>query len=63
MWNLVLVRLEVVLASVQHSCTVCTNCTIGSEIVLDAPDGILGYVGHVESYFSPFGDGVSVGAR
>ena len=32
-------RLEVVPASVQDSCMVCTNCTIGSEIVLDAPDG------------------------
>ena len=36
---------------------------ISSEIVLDAPDGILGYVGHVESYFGPFGDGVGVGTR
>ena len=24
---------------------------------------LLGYVGHVESDFGPFGDGVSVGAR
>ena len=24
---------------------------------------LLGDVGHVESYFGPFGDGVSVGAR
>ena len=63
MWNLVLVHLETLLASVQDSCTVCTKCTIWSEIVLDAPDGILGYVGHVESCFGPFGDGVSVGAR
>ena len=53
-WNLVLVLYEIVLVSVQDRCTVCTNCTIGSEIVLDAPDGILGYVGHVESYFGPF---------
>ena len=63
MWNLVFVRLETVLASVQDRCTVSTKCTIGSEIVLDAPDGILGYVGHVESYFDPFGDSVTVGAR
>ena len=62
MWNLVVVHLEVVLTSVQDSCTVCTNCTIWSEIVVDAPDGILGYVGYVESCFGPFGDGVSVGA-
>jgi hypothetical protein len=37
-WNLVLVRLEIVLVSVQYRCTVCAECTIGSEIVLDASD-------------------------
>jgi hypothetical protein len=31
--------LETVLASVEDRCTVRTKCTIGSEIVLDAPDG------------------------
>ena len=39
MWNLVSVRLEKVLVSVQDRCTVCAKCTIGSEIILDAPDG------------------------
>jgi hypothetical protein len=38
MWNLVLVRLEIVLVLVQYRCTVCTECTIGSEIILDASD-------------------------
>ena len=37
--NLVLVRLEMVLASVQDRCTVSTKCTIGSEIILDATNG------------------------
>jgi hypothetical protein len=37
--NLVLVRLQIVLVSVQVWCTVCTKHTIGSEIVLDTPDG------------------------
>jgi hypothetical protein len=27
-----------VLLYVQYRCTVCAECTIGSEIVLDAPD-------------------------
>jgi hypothetical protein len=27
------------------------------------PMELLGYMGHVESCFGPFGDGVSVGAR
>jgi hypothetical protein len=38
-WKLVLIHLETVLVLVQDSCTVCTKRTIGSEIVLDAPDG------------------------
>jgi hypothetical protein len=38
MWSLVSVCLETVLVSVQYRCTVCAKCTIGSEIVLDAPD-------------------------
>jgi hypothetical protein len=37
MWNLVLVRLETLLVSVQDSCTVCAKHTVGSEIILDAP--------------------------
>ena len=39
MWNLVSVCLETVLVSVQGRCTVSAKCTIGSEIILDAPDG------------------------
>jgi hypothetical protein len=39
MWNLVLVRLEMELASVQDRCMVYVKHTIGSEIILDAPDG------------------------
>ena len=38
----------------------CARHTIGSEINLYAPDELLGDVGHVESSFSPFGDGVTV---
>jgi hypothetical protein len=43
MWNLVLVRLEKVLVSVLDRCTVCAECTIDSEIVLDTPDGTPSY--------------------
>ena len=63
MWNLVSIRLEIVLVLVRDSCTVCTECTIGSEIILDAPDEFVGDTGHVESSVSPFGDSVSTGAR
>ena len=33
------VRLEMVLVLVQDRCTVCVQRTIGSEMVLDAPEG------------------------
>jgi hypothetical protein len=36
---LVLVCLEIVLILTQDSCTVCAERTIGSEILLDTPDG------------------------
>jgi hypothetical protein len=39
LWNLVLVCFKKVLASVQDRCTVCTESTIGIEIVLDTLDG------------------------
>jgi hypothetical protein len=37
--NLVSVHLKMVLVSVQDSCMVCAERTIGSKIILDAPDG------------------------
>jgi hypothetical protein len=63
MVNLVSVRLEMVLVSVQDRCMVCTERTIGSEIVLDTPDLAPRWLGHVKSSFSLFGDGVSVSVR
>jgi hypothetical protein len=38
MWNLLLVLLETVLASVQDRCTVYAKHTIWPEIFLDVPD-------------------------
>jgi hypothetical protein len=59
--KLISVYLEIVLILTQDRCTVCTNCTIGSEIILDAHDELLGDVSHVESHFGPFGYCVNVG--
>ena len=39
MLNLILIYFDMVLVSVQDRCTVCATHTIGSEIILDAPDG------------------------
>ena len=47
----------------QDRCTVCVECTIGSDIVLHVPMELLGGVGHMESHFFLFGDIVSVSAN
>ena len=39
MWNPVSVRWETVLVLVQERCMVCAKRTVGSEIVLDTPNG------------------------
>jgi hypothetical protein len=57
------VCLEIVLILTQDRCTVCTERTIGSQIVWDRPDGHVSDMGRVESRFSPFGDSVCVSAR
>jgi hypothetical protein len=38
-WILVSFRLEIVLILTQDRCMVCAERTIGSEIVLDTPEG------------------------
>jgi hypothetical protein len=38
MWNLVSVRLETMLLSLQYMWRVCAERTIGSELILDVPD-------------------------
>ena len=53
-WKLVSVCLEIVVILTQDRCTVCAEGTIGSGIVLDAPDYLPGEVGHVESHFGAF---------
>ena len=64
MWNLVSVRVETVLVSVQDRCMVCAKRTIGSESVLDAPPMVLlGDEPHVEARFGPFGDSANLDSR
>ena len=61
--KLVLVRLEMVLVSVQDRCTVCAKRTIGSEIISDAPMGLLGDEAQVKARFSLFGDSANLDTR
>jgi hypothetical protein len=62
-WKLVLVRLGIVQILMQDRCTVCTEHNIGSEIVLDAPDVLLGDESQVEAHFGLFGDSTNLDAR
>jgi hypothetical protein len=41
LWKLVSVHLKIVLILTQDSCTVYAERAVGSEIILDAPDGTL----------------------
>jgi hypothetical protein len=63
MWNLVLVHSGSVLVSEQDWCMVCAKRTIGSEIVLDAPDGTPMLEAQVEACFVTFGDSANLDAR
>jgi hypothetical protein len=38
-WKLILVRLDIVPILIQDRCTVCAERSVGSEIILNGPDG------------------------
>ena len=63
MWNLASFHLEIVLVSVQDTCVVCARRTVGSEIILDAPDGTTSKEAQVEAHFGPLGDSANLDAR
>ena len=62
-WNLILVRLEIVLVSVQDRYTVCAKCTIRLEIILDTMMVLLRVEAQVDAHFGPFGDSANLDAR
>jgi hypothetical protein len=61
-WKLVSVHLEIVLILTQDRCMVYTESTIGSEIILDAPNVTPRSRGPCQKLSLSFGDGVSVSA-
>ena len=63
MWYLISVRVETVLVSVQHRCTVCAKRTIGSEIVLDIMMELLHDEAQVDACFVLFGDSAKLHIR
>ena len=62
MWNLVSIRLEMVLVSVQDRCMVCAKRTIGLETVLDAPMELQGDKAQVQAHFGLFRNSSSLDA-
>ena len=64
MWNLVSVRLETVLVSVQDRCMVCTLWYHRLRNIFGRPPMVLlGHEAQVEPYFGPFGDIANPDAR
>ena len=62
-WNLFSVHLEIVIILMLDRCMVCAERTIGSKIILDAPDGTPRRRGSGGMSFGLFGDVVSVDVR
>ena len=63
-WKLILVHLEIVLILMQDRCTICAECTIGSEHHFGrTPMVLLGDKAQVEAHFGPFGDSANLDAR
>jgi hypothetical protein len=63
MSNLVSVRLEMVLVSVQDRCTVCAKRTQAQKLFWMHPMVLLGDEAQVEARFGPFGDSANLDAR
>ena len=49
--------------SVEDRCMVCARHTIGSEIILDTPDGTTSKEAQVEAHFGPLRDSANLDAR
>ena len=56
MWNLILIRLETVLVSLQVRCKVCAKHTMAQKSFWTHQMVLLGDEAQVEGHFGPFGD-------
>ena len=62
-WNLVSIRLDLVLVSMQDRCSVSHQTYQSLRIILDEPDGTPSDDAQVEARFGPFGDSANPNAR
>jgi hypothetical protein len=63
MWNLILVRLKIALASMQDSCMVSSKVPYGQKSFWMHPMVLLGDKAQVEAHFGLFGDNVNLDSR
>ena len=63
MWNLISVRLEIVLVLVKDKCTVCAKHTMAQKSFWMHPMVLLGDEAQAEAQFSLFGDSANLDAR
>jgi hypothetical protein len=63
MWNLISIHFETVVVVMQVWFTVCAKRTIGSQIVLHAPDILRGDEAQVGACFGLFGDSANLEVR
>ena len=62
-WNLVSIRLDLVLVSMQDRCSVSRQTYQSLRIILDEPDGTPSDDAQVQERFGPFGDSANPDAR
>ena len=60
MWNLILIRLNIVLVSLQDRCTVCAKHTMAHKSFWTHQMVLLGDEVEVEARFGPFGDSANL---
>ena len=63
MWNLISIRLETVLVSLQDRCMVCTKHTMAQKSFWTQQMVLLGDEAQVEARFGPFGDSANLVTR
>ena len=63
MLNLVLIRLETVLVSLQDRCMVCAKHTMAQKSFWTHQMVLLGDEAQVEAHFGPFGDSANLDSR
>ena len=63
MWNLVSIRLETVLVSLQDRCKVCAKHTMAQKSFWTHQMVLVGDEAQVEARFGPFGDRANLDSR